>query len=123
MLHYRAHNLEAKKRSKLVLPAPQISDSELEEVVKLGMNSENTRLLAEDMSGTEAATQEILISYSVTPVSQQIAARTPRTPASQDVILQVCMDIILLLLCVCVCVCLSQSVFVKYVFVLSVDTL
>lgn len=84
----RAHNLEAKKRSKLVLPAPQISDSELEEVVKLGMNSENTRLLAEDMGGTEAATQELLTSYSVTPVNQ-IAARTPRTPASQDVILQV----------------------------------
>ena len=80
--------MEAKKRSKLVLPAPQISDSELEEVVKLGMNSENTRLLAEDMGGTEAATQELLTSYSVTPVNQ-IAARTPRTPTSQDVILQV----------------------------------
>ena len=86
--NYRAHNLEAKKRSKLVLPVPQISDSELEEVVKLGMNSENTRLLAEDMGGAEAATQELLTSYSVTPVSQ-ITARTPRTPASQDVILQV----------------------------------
>ena len=81
--------MEAKKCSKLGLPAPQISDSELEEVVKLGMNSENTRLLAEDVGGTEAATQELLTSYSVTPVNQQIAARTPRTPASQDVILQV----------------------------------
>ena len=87
--NYRAHNLEAKKRSKLVLPAPQISDSELEEVVKLGMNSENTRSLAEDMGGAEVATQELLTSYSVTPVNQRIAARTPQTPASQDVILQV----------------------------------
>jgi len=95
--HYRAHNLDAKKRSKLVLPAPQISDSELEEVVKLGVSSENTRLLAEDMGGGETATQELLTSYSVTPVNQQIAARTPRTPASQDVILQVC-------ICVCACV-------------------
>lgn len=82
--------MEAKKRSKLVLPAPQISDSELEEVAKLGMNSESTRLLAEDMGETETATQELLTSYSVTPINQQIAARTPRTPASQDVILQVC---------------------------------
>ena len=90
MLLHRAHNLEAKKRSKLVLPAPQISDSELEEVVKLGMNSESTRLLAEDMGETEAATQELLTSYSVTPINHQIATRTPRTPASQDVILQVC---------------------------------
>ena len=91
--------MEAKKRSKLVLPAPQISDSELEEVVKLGVSSENTRLLAEDMGAGETATQELLTSYSVTPVNQQIAARTPRTPASQDVILQVCS------VCVCVCMC------------------
>jgi len=71
----------------LVLPAPQISDSELEEVVKLGMTSEKSRLLAEDTGDSEMATQDLLASYSVTP--QITPARTPKTPASQDVILQV----------------------------------
>ena len=33
----------ARKRSKLVLPAPQISDTELEQIVKLGKHSEAAR--------------------------------------------------------------------------------
>lgn len=36
--------LNQRKRSKLVLPAPQISDFELEEVVKLGIASEQARI-------------------------------------------------------------------------------
>ena len=79
--------MDAKQRSKLVLPAPQISDTELEEVVKLGMTSEKSKLLAEDARNSEMATQDLLASYSVTP--QITPGRTPRTPASQDVILQV----------------------------------
>lgn len=38
--------LMQRKRSKLVLPAPQISDFELEEVVKLGLASEQARIQA-----------------------------------------------------------------------------
>lgn len=38
--------LMQRKRSKLVLPAPQISDFELEEVVKLGVASEQARIQA-----------------------------------------------------------------------------
>ena len=84
----RAHNLDAKKHSKLVLPASQVSDSELEEVVKLGMTGEKSRLLVEDTGDSKVDTQDLLASYSVTP--QITPARTPRTPAAQDVILQVC---------------------------------
>ncbi|XP_065908621.1 cell division cycle 5-like protein isoform X2 [Dysidea avara] len=50
------------------------------------MTSEKSRLLAEDTRDSEMATQDLLASYSVTP--QITPARTPRTPAAQDVILQ-----------------------------------
>ncbi|KAK5650781.1 hypothetical protein RI129_001810 [Pyrocoelia pectoralis] len=73
----------AKKRSKLVLPDPQISDQELQQVVKLGKASEVAREVALE-SGIET-TDTLLSDYSVTP---QVAS-TPRTPAPQtDRILQ-----------------------------------
>ncbi|KAF5298294.1 hypothetical protein FQR65_LT09805 [Abscondita terminalis] len=73
----------AKKRSKLVLPDPQISDQELQQVVKLGKASEVAREVALE-SGIET-TDALLSDYSVTP---QVGA-TPRTPAPQtDRILQ-----------------------------------
>lgn len=76
-----------KKRSKLVLPAPQISDAELEEVVKVGAAADMVRQQAEDQ-GSEA-TSNLLQSYNVTPGMTNL--RTPRTPAvSQDLVLQVC---------------------------------
>lgn len=65
----------AKKRSKLVLPEPQISDQELQQVVKLGRASEIAKEVASE-SGIET-TDALLADYSITP---QIAA-TPRTPA------------------------------------------
>ena len=88
---HRTNNPEmARKRSKLVLPSPQISDTELEEVVKLGQASESARLLAEEAGG-ESASQQLLADYSVTPMAtpSALGARTPRTPAAQDTILQV----------------------------------
>lgn len=77
-------NLEpAKKRSKLVLPDPQISDQELQQVVKLGRASEVAREVALE-SGVET-TDTLLNDYSITP---QVGT-TPRTPAPQtDRILQ-----------------------------------
>lgn len=73
----------ARKRSKLVLPSPQISDQELQQVVKLGRASEVAREVAAE-SGVET-TDTLLNDYSITP---QVAA-TPRTPAPQsDRILQ-----------------------------------
>ncbi|XP_053679904.1 cell division cycle 5-like protein [Anopheles nili] len=65
----------AKKRSKLVLPEPQITDQELQQVVKLGRASEIAKEVASE-SGVET-TDALLADYSITP---QVAA-TPRTPA------------------------------------------
>lgn len=65
-----------RKRSKLVLPEPQISDQELQQVVKLGRSSEIAKEIASE-SGLET-TDALLADYSITP---QIAAATPRTPA------------------------------------------
>ncbi|KAL7873074.1 hypothetical protein AOLI_G00121450 [Acnodon oligacanthus] len=75
-----------KKRSKLVLPAPQISDAELEEVVKLGQASEIARQTAEESGITNSASSALLSEYSVT--NNAMALRTPQTPAAQDKILQ-----------------------------------
>ncbi|XP_051173244.1 cell division cycle 5-like protein [Leptopilina boulardi] len=68
-----------KKRSKLVLPEPQISDSELQQVVKLGRASEVAREIVSD----GGATDSLLADYSLTPNT----AVTPRTPAVQDRVL------------------------------------
>lgn len=73
----------AKKRSKLVLPEPQITDQELQQVVKLGRASEVAKEVALE-SGVET-TDTLLADYSITPQ----AGATPRTPAPQsDRILQ-----------------------------------
>ncbi|XP_050309864.1 cell division cycle 5-like protein [Anthonomus grandis grandis] len=73
----------ARKRSKLVLPSPQISDQELHQVVKLGKASEIAREVAAE-SGVDS-TDSLLNDYTVTPQ----AVATPRTPAVQtDRILQ-----------------------------------
>ncbi|XP_029962617.1 cell division cycle 5-like protein isoform X2 [Salarias fasciatus] len=76
-----------KKRSKLVLPAPQISDAELEEVVKLGVASEVARQAAEESESGNPASSTLLSEYSVTNAMAG-GLRTPRTPAAQDRILQ-----------------------------------
>ncbi|KAI5618926.1 cell division cycle 5-like protein [Silurus asotus] len=75
-----------KKRSKLVLPAPQISDTELEEVVKLGQASEIARQTAEESGITNSASSALLSEYNVT--NNSMALRTPQTPAAQDKIIQ-----------------------------------
>ncbi|XP_010553777.1 PREDICTED: cell division cycle 5-like protein [Tarenaya hassleriana] len=72
-----------RKRSKLMLPPPQISDHELEEIAKMGYTSE---LLAENEELTEgsAATRALLANYSQTPRQGMTPMRTPqRTPAGK----------------------------------------
>ncbi|XP_043248665.1 cell division cycle 5-like protein [Colletes gigas] len=71
-----------KKRSKLVLPEPQISDQELQQVVKLGRASEVAREVATESGIT--LSDSLLADYSL-PTN---AAATPRTPAAADRILQ-----------------------------------
>lgn len=74
-----------KKRSKLVLPEPQISDVELEQVVKLGKASEVARDSV-DESG-EKASESLLGDYSLT-TNAAANLRTPKTAAlSRDTIL------------------------------------
>ncbi|KAE8605364.1 hypothetical protein XENTR_v10015082 [Xenopus tropicalis] len=75
-----------KKRSKLVLPSPQISDAELEEVVKIGQASEIARQTAEESGITNSASSTLLSEYNV--ANNSVALRTPKTPAAQDRILQ-----------------------------------
>ncbi|XP_028414802.1 cell division cycle 5-related protein-like [Dendronephthya gigantea] len=81
-----------KKRSKLVLPKPQVSDAELEEVVKMGFASETARASVEDGS---TASDALLAEYSITPGNLN-QLRTPRTPASQDTVLQEAQNILAL---------------------------
>ncbi|KAL0169552.1 hypothetical protein M9458_034148, partial [Cirrhinus mrigala] len=64
-----------------------ISDTELEEVVKLGQASEIARQTAEESGITNSASSALLSEYNVT--NNSMALRTPKTPAAQDKILQV----------------------------------
>eukprot|EP00794_Sanderia_malayensis_P000539 gene539-1191_t len=83
----------SKKRSKLVLPAPQISDAELEEVVKLGVASESAKAIVD--RDDDEASRALLSDYSVTP-GTNMPLRTPRTPAQQDTVLQEAQNILAL---------------------------
>ncbi|XP_063619363.1 cell division cycle 5-like protein [Cydia splendana] len=63
----------ARKRSKLVLPEPQVTDQELQQVVKLGRASEAAR---ESAGEAGAATDALLADYALTP-TPATALRTP----------------------------------------------
>lgn len=65
-----------KKRSKLLLPEPQISDKELEEIVKIGHVSETVRELVDD-----SATSTLLHDYNASVRNSSIL-RTARTPSA-----------------------------------------
>lgn len=64
-----------KKRSKLVLPEPQISDTELEQVVKIGKM--NSNVLAE-IDNDQTASHALLSDYSITSNNALNELRTPR---------------------------------------------
>lgn len=84
----------AAKRSKLVLPSPQISDQELDDIIKVGQVSEMARQQAEESAALGGATNALLNDYSAVTTSERIASmRTPRTPALQDNILMVCQPV------------------------------
>ncbi|XP_022719074.1 cell division cycle 5-like protein [Durio zibethinus] len=72
-----------RKRSKLMLPSPQISDHELEEIAKMGYASD---LLSgnEELAEGSGATRALLTNYSQTPRLGMTPLRTPqRTPAGK----------------------------------------
>uniref|UniRef100_A0ACD5T6Z4 Uncharacterized protein n=1 Tax=Avena sativa TaxID=4498 RepID=A0ACD5T6Z4_AVESA len=70
------------RRSKLMLPPPQISDHELEEIAKMG--SAGDPALAEELGEGSTATRTLLASYSQTPRLGMTPLRTPqRTPGGK----------------------------------------
>lgn len=63
----------------------------IKQVVKVGQTSEYARQQAEETGGGNTASQALLQDYNVTPGVANL--RTPRTPAQQDTVLQVCYPI------------------------------
>ncbi|KAI6645934.1 Cell division cycle 5-like protein [Oopsacas minuta] len=80
------------KRSKLVLPSPQISEQELEEMIKVGQVGEQARELANE-SGV-GPSNLLLSSYSMTGTSAGL--RTPQTPAGEDFVTREAQNLLLL---------------------------
>lgn len=68
------------KRRKLVLPAPQVGEQELEDIVKSGFAGENAKNLVLDSEVD--ATQGLVGDYAFTP--NTLATRTPRAPPAND---------------------------------------
>ncbi len=97
-----ANEEPARKRSKLVLPEPQITDGEMEQIVKLGKASEAAReSVAANSEGGERPSDTLLADYAVTPGAGGMGGggglRTPRTPApAQDKVLQEAQNIMAL---------------------------
>ncbi|KAI9848043.1 MAG: Pre-mRNA-splicing factor cef1 [Sclerophora amabilis] len=71
---------QSSKRRPLVLPAPQVGEDELEEIVKMGMVGEQANRMAG--SGDNEATRGLVGSYS--SINTGTPIRTPRAPAQED---------------------------------------
>lgn len=73
---------QSSKRRSLVLPAPQVGETELEEIVKMGMVGEQANRLANE--GENEATKGFIGNY--TGVVGGTPIRTPRAPPQEDFI-------------------------------------
>ena len=71
---------QSSKRRALVLPAPQVGEGELEEIVKMGMIGERANVMAR--SSENDATRGLVNTYST--VNSGAPIRTPRAPAQED---------------------------------------
>ncbi|KAF3767430.1 hypothetical protein M406DRAFT_254736 [Cryphonectria parasitica EP155] len=71
---------QSSKRRALALPAPQVGEGELEEIVKMGMIGERANTMAQN--GDNDATRGLVNSY--TALNSGAPIRTPRAPASED---------------------------------------
>lgn len=69
---------QSSKRRGLVLPAPQVSEGEMEDIVKMGMAGDK----ASKMSGDEETTRGLIGNY--TNMVGQTPIRTPRAPPQED---------------------------------------
>ncbi|CCX35413.1 putative Cell division control protein [Taphrina deformans PYCC 5710] len=68
------------KRRKLNLPGPQVSDRELEDIIKLGLTSTDASEIANE--GEASASRGLIGNYTSVGTGQPV--RTPRTPATHD---------------------------------------
>lgn len=71
---------QSSKRRALVLPAPQVGEGELEEIVKMGMIGERANIIAR--SSENDATRGLVNTYST--INSGAPIRTPRAPAQED---------------------------------------
>ncbi|TAQ91652.1 hypothetical protein B7494_g46 [Chlorociboria aeruginascens] len=71
---------QSSKRRSLVLPAPQVGEGELEDIVKMGMIGERANLMAR--SSENDATRGLVNTYST--INSGAPIRTPRAPAQED---------------------------------------
>ncbi|KAK3398226.1 Pre-mRNA-splicing factor cef-1 [Sordaria brevicollis] len=71
---------QSSKRRALVLPAPQVGEGELEEIVKMGMIGERASMLARESDND--ATRGLINNYSTLNTNAPI--RTPMAPAQED---------------------------------------
>jgi pre-mRNA-splicing factor CDC5/CEF1 len=69
---------QSSKRRALVLPSPQVSESEMEDIIKMGMAGDR----ASKMAGEEETTRGLLGNYSAIVGGTPI--RTPRAPPEED---------------------------------------
>lgn len=76
----REAEMSSKRRS-LVLPAPQVSEGELEDIVKMGMTGERASVLAE---GSENENTRALIGNYQNQMVGATPIRTPRAPQEED---------------------------------------
>lgn len=70
---------QSSKRRALVLPAPQVGEGELEEIVKMGLIGERANTMAD---GDGDSTRGLVNSY--TALNTGAPIRTPRAPAHED---------------------------------------
>ncbi|KAI1634997.1 pre-mRNA splicing factor component-domain-containing protein [Biscogniauxia mediterranea] len=71
---------QSSKRRALVLPAPQVSDGELEDIVKMGMVGERANIIAQ--ASENDATRGLVNTYST--LTSQTPIRTPMAPPQED---------------------------------------
>ncbi|KAH9897313.1 pre-mRNA splicing factor component-domain-containing protein [Xylariomycetidae sp. FL2044] len=71
---------QSSKRRALVLPSPQVSEGELEDIVKMGMVGERANLLAQ--ASENDATRGLVNTYST--LTSQTPIRTPMAPVQED---------------------------------------
>lgn len=71
---------QSSKRRALVLPAPQVGEGELEDIVKMGMMGERANLLAQ--SSENDATRGLVNTYS--SLNSRTPIRTPMAPPQED---------------------------------------